>query len=258
LQLAESWDNCGLQIGSRAWPVNRIWIALDPLPEVVHAAVHAKVDLLITHHPLIFHPIKSIDLQTPVGRTIENALNASMGVYSAHTNLDSAGQGVNDALAGMIGITDTEPLVPAAEKSEGAPHEPRPGLGRVGRLSDGPMKLKVLIEQIKIKFSLESIKYTGSPDLKVERAAVCSGSGSGLLQAFLSTSAQVYVSGDLRYHDARIVQEAGRALIDIGHFHSEHLVLGPLAGRLRDAASAKGWPVDIQVCPLESDPFAFI
>jgi GTP cyclohydrolase I len=251
LHLAESWDNCGLQIGSRAWTVGRIRLALDPTTEVIQAAARDKVDLIITHHPLIFHPLRSIDLQTPVGRTIESALNAKTALYCAHTNLDSARQGVNDALAGAIGLKNTAPLVPADNPLDDA----NAGMGRIGRLPR-VQTLKGLIAQIKASFRLDYIRYAGNPELKIDQAAVCSGSGSSLIPAFLSTAAQVYISGDLRYHDARDIQEAGRALIDIGHFHSERLILDPLAGRLKETADAKGWQLDIQVCRLQRDPFA--
>jgi len=257
LHLAESWDNCGLQIGSRAWKVQRLWLALDPLPEVIQAAAREKVDFIITHHPLIFHPLRSIDLQTPAGRTIETALKARTAIYAAHTNLDSAQHGVNDALAHAIGLEDTEPLVVAANTLHEAADGARPGMGRLGRLSPD-IKLKVLVEQIKLKFELCHLKVAGDPELQINRAAVCSGSGSSLLSSFLASSAQVYISGDLRYHDARIAEEAGRALIDIGHFPSEHLVLKVLAERLQKTAAEKRWPLDIQVCRLESDPFVIL
>jgi GTP cyclohydrolase I len=250
--LAESWDNCGLHIGSRAWRVHRIRVALDPSVEVVEAAARDKVDLIITHHPLIFRPLKSIDVQTPVGRVIDIALQAKMSLYCAHTNLDSAREGVNDALARAIGIQDALPLVRAVTP-DGLQADV--GMGRVGRLSRAA-KLEVLVERIKESIGLNYIKYSGDPDLGIDVAAVCSGSGSSLIPAFLATSAQVYISGDLRYHDAREIQACGRALSDIGHFHSERLVLDPLADRLKEAADTNKWEMDIQVCRLERDPFA--
>ncbi|HSO19151.1 MAG TPA: Nif3-like dinuclear metal center hexameric protein, partial [Desulfosarcina sp.] len=103
-RLAESWDKVGLQIGSRDWPVNKVWTALDPLPEVVAAACRSDVDLLITHHPLFFKPIQSIDCMTPQGRIAEMALSRKLAVFCAHTNLDSAAAGVNDVLAGRMGL----------------------------------------------------------------------------------------------------------------------------------------------------------
>jgi dinuclear metal center YbgI/SA1388 family protein len=252
--LAEEWDNCGLQVGSRLWSVQRVWIALDPLPSVIHMAVHRKIDLIITHHPLLFHPLRSIDLQTPIGQTIETALAARLALYAAHTNLDSTRQGVNDILGRMIGLHHMTALVPAEKRvSETDPDGPL-GMGRVGRLPE-PLTLKALAARIKTRLHLNVIKVAGNPDLIVDQVAVCSGSGAGLMSSFLDGPAQVYVSGDLRYHDARTVEQLGRALIDVGHFPSEHLVLDPLAEQLRDMAQEHKWPVVIEACRLEHDPF---
>jgi len=102
--LAESWDNVGLQIGSRSWPVKKVWTALDPLPEVVAAAIENGVDLLVTHHPLIFKPLNRIDSDTPTGRIAEMALAAKLAIFCAHTNLDSAAGGVNDMLAKRMAL----------------------------------------------------------------------------------------------------------------------------------------------------------
>jgi dinuclear metal center YbgI/SA1388 family protein len=111
-RLAESWDNVGLQFGDRAWPVEKIWVALDPLPEVVAEACENEVDLLVTHHPLFFKSLKKIDCATPVGRIVSLAAAGRLAIFSAHTNLDSATGGVNDVLAGLLGLDDCLPLSP--------------------------------------------------------------------------------------------------------------------------------------------------
>ena len=110
--LAESWDNVGLQFGDGAWPVKKIEVALDPLPEVVAEACENDVDLLVTHHPLFFKPIKNIDCATPVGRIVSLAAANRLAIFSAHTNLDAVIGGVNDVLARMVGLDDYRPLSP--------------------------------------------------------------------------------------------------------------------------------------------------
>jgi len=114
-RLAEAWDAVGLQIGNRDWPVNKVWTALDPLPEVVAAACENDVDLLVTHHPLFFKPIKRIDCRTPQGRIAEMALSRKLAIYSAHTNLDSVPGGVNDVLAQRMGLTNLRALVASVD-----------------------------------------------------------------------------------------------------------------------------------------------
>lgn len=258
--LAESWDNCGLQVGALQWPVKKVWVALDPLIEVVSAAASQDVDLVITHHPLIFKPLRTIDLDTPEGKVIETALKARLAIYAAHTNLDSARNGVNDVLARKIGLDRTAPLVPvsALESTDAAiPGGITAGMGRIGRL-DPPMTVARLAREIKKQLGLAKVKVAGRADRVVGKVAVCSGSGGGLLGSFLTSDSEVFVSGDLRYHDARAVEEAGRALIDIGHFASEHLIVESLFNQLDRQVKDAGWDVQVAPCRLEHDPFELV
>ena len=262
-ELAESWDNVGLQVGSRDWPVKSIWVALDPLPQVVTAACRADVDLLITHHPLIFKPLKSIDCTTPAGGIIQSALQHRMTIFSAHTNLDSATDGVNDTLARRIGLHhlsvlkqeahDTGRIVVNDDLDEQEPLAVQ-GLGRTGDLSQ-TTTLASLAGEVKKSLDLKSVAIAGDPDLPVDKVALCSGSGASLLGDFFASGAQVYISGDLRYHDARDVEMAGRGLVDIGHFASEHLIVGVLAGKLAERLDKSGADVSVEACRLEEDPF---
>ena len=109
-RLAESWDNVGLQLGSLDWPVKKVWTALDPLPEVVAGACENNVDLLVTHHPLFFKPVKQIDCDAPLGRITEAALAGKLAIFCAHTNLDSTVGGVNDVLAERMGLEQLQVL----------------------------------------------------------------------------------------------------------------------------------------------------
>jgi len=359
-RLAEEWDNAGLQVGQGDWPVQKIWIALDPLPDVVAAACSADADLLITHHPLILKPLRSIDFSTPAGSIIRMAHEHRLAIFAAHTNLDSAAGGVNDILASEIGLINLKPLVPGQKseifkfavyvpseyerkvmnalfetqagnigkyscctfrhrgtgtfkpddsakpfsgrngeishtdeirieavvpKNELAhvvdhvrkvhpyeimaydlypmvsscnDEEKKEGLGRVGELGE-PTDLASFAGNIKKRLGLGAVKIAGNADLPVRRAAICTGSGSGLIKAFFSSSAQVYVSGDMRYHDARDVQAAGRGLIDIGHFASEHLFVRALGEQLREMLPQTGiTDVKVEPCLIEKDPFIIL
>lgn len=259
-RLAESWDNCGLQVGALGWAVHKVWVALDPLLSVVEAAAGQGVNLLITHHPLIFRPLRNIDVDTAEGKIIAAALRHRMAIYAAHTNLDSANGGINDQLAYKIGLERLVPLVPAkiAEIDEGAsPEFKAAGIGRIGQLKR-PIAASRLARQVKKEFGLAKIKVAGNDERIVDKVAVCSGSGGSLLEAFLASDAQVFVSGDLHYHDARAVENSGRCLIDIGHFASEHLMVQDLYTRLKQAANQAGWEVQITPCGMEKDPFNHI
>ena len=252
--LAESWDNCGLQVGDPKWPVKKVWVALDPLLSVIDAAAEQLVDLVITHHPLIFKPLRTIDLDTPEGKTIAAALKGRTAIFSAHTNLDSARDGINDELARRIGLDGLAPLVPADPPASATDLM---GMGRIGRLNP-PLTVGALAQKIKQQLGLAKVKIAGRGDRMIGKVAVCSGSGGSLLGNFLDSDAEAFVTGDSRYHDARTVEEADRALIDIGHFGSEHIMIDMLCRLLSGEAAEAGWDVRIEACKLEQDPFEFV
>ena len=346
LNLAENWDNVGLQVGQGEWPVSKIWIALDPLPDVVEAAAQQKVDLLVTHHPLLFPHISQIDWQTPLGKILSVSRQHRLSIFAAHTNLDTATGGLNDQLAKLLQLETLKVLnrnssasnvklvvdVPAGSEQrlwevlfapntdmEGQPpsgffgvqgsgilkrdrqkrsksaaqplvrsaftiqaselqgvihnltlsfsedefaYEVYPlahpsldtGLGRIGVLAQATT-LEAFATRVKTSMGLSRIRIAGRSDLRVRKVAVCTGSGSELFKDFVASGADVYVSGDLKYHDARAVEALDRGLIDIGHFASEHIVVGWLTQRLQQCLDARGIPVSVEACALERDPF---
>jgi dinuclear metal center YbgI/SA1388 family protein len=262
--LAESWDNVGLQVGDPGRTVKRIWIALDPTYEVVNAACRDKVDLLITHHPLLFKPLQSLNFSTPVGAIIDLAVRHHLAIFAAHTNLDSALGGINDILAGRIGLRDLKPLVRAQEpqrlQNDDCPPvapDQSAGIGRVGLL-ESSVDLKTLANKIKNSLKLRYLKITGDPALTVKKVAVCSGSGASLLADFFASGAQVFISGDFRYHDARDVEASHLGLIDIGHFASEHLIVHVLAEKLAGLFADLKMSPTVKACDLETDPFTVL
>jgi dinuclear metal center YbgI/SA1388 family protein len=263
-RLAESWDNAGLQIGKRSWPVSRIMTALDPSPQVIDDALNRNVDLLITHHPLLFTPLKAIDLDTAIGALVARAVTRRLAVYAAHTNLDSVCGGLNDELARRLELVDLSPLVPAPAAVAG--HDPggraaaaakSEGLGRVGTL---PKQIPLLQLGLRLKGLLpaDHVRMVGNAEMMVQRVAVCSGSGASLLDAFYASGAQVYISGDLGYHHARTAEAIGVGLLDIGHFASEHLVTTTLSGLLEKQCADHGISVSIHPCDIEKNPFVVL
>jgi len=255
--LAEEWDNIGLQVGDRHWAVRRVGVALDVSMAVIDAACEMKVDMLITHHPLIFRPLRSIDCHTPVGSIIQKAIMHRIAIFSAHTNFDKSDEGLNDILAGRIGLLNCTALEKAKTLDNTIPEEGLQGIGRVGSLPKA-LKLHEFAADIKDRLNLDGAKIVGNPDLIITKAAVCTGSGSSLINTFLTSGAQVYISGDLRFHDAREVEAADLSLIDIGHFPSEYLMVEALVRRLSQMVSQNRLAVSIQSCGAESDPFVAV
>jgi dinuclear metal center YbgI/SA1388 family protein len=246
--LAEDWDNVGLQVGRVDWPVHRVWIALDPSPDVVSAACQREVDLLITHHPLIFRPLNFVDFDSAIGAAIWMAAKNKLAIFAAHTNFDSAVDGLNDILARRIGLTKLQPLVkPEDSQNDG-------GLGRIGELTK-PLDLKSFALNVKKKLGVVSLKVAGDLTMIISKVAVCTGSGSSLIHNFFSSGAQVFISGDLHYHDAKEALPKKLGLLDIGHFASEQLMIEVLAERLSRLLTDKEFSVNVEACRLEKDPF---
>jgi dinuclear metal center YbgI/SA1388 family protein len=217
--------------------------------------------MLITHHPLIFRPLKRIDFNTPDGAIIQMAVKHQLAVYSAHTNYDIAKDGVNDILGQRLRLQNLEilhpvkPDVSALDESGSFVNKKNTyGIGRIGTLSEAS-SLKTLVSMVKKELGLDYVKVAGSLKKKVFRVAVCSGSGSSLMKAFLSSDADVYISGDIHYHDARDAEAVQRAIIDIGHFASEHLLVEALASRLDKRVRQAGLDATITACSIEEDPF---
>jgi len=256
-RLAEAWDNVGLQVGQKDWPVKKIWIALDPSPDVVSAACQKNIDLLITHHPLIFKPLRSIDFNSATGNSIRLAAQNQLALFAAHTNFDSAAGGLNDTLAQRIGLANLKTLDKSGDSGDIYPLQATNkewGLGRIGELAKS-QDLRSFALDIKKTLGLASVKVAGDLSLTITRAAVCTGSGSSLMKVFLASGAQAFISGDLHYHDAKEVQTAKRGLIDIGHFASEHLIIEVLAQRLSRLLTDKDFNVTVAAYRLEKDPF---
>lgn len=258
VQLAESWDNPGLQVGDKRWPVEKILISLDPTPTVLKNAAEASVNMLITHHPLVFRPLKSVDLETPVGGIVGTAIRNAIAIYAAHTNLDSAEEGLNDFLAARLGLTQLTVLAPhGGEGPDDLSEIQKNGLGRIGDLPE-PMELLTLCRTMKQVLGLDSVRLVGDPKRPVSRVAVCTGSGGSLLDRFFSSGADVFVTGDVRYHDARDAEDRQAALIDIGHFGSEHVMVEQLGNRLRAMLAGRRMDVEVLTCDVEKDPFVVL
>ena len=248
--LSESWDNCGLQVGDADWTVEKIWVALDPLPDVIAAASQSEVDLVITHHPLIFKPLKTIDVHTPEGSVIQQALRENLAIYSVHTNLDRVQAGVNDVLASAIGLTEVAPL-------SRDPESGNPGFGRIGKLVS-TLNPSELILQLKTALKLEHVKVAGDLNLNIRKVVVCSGSGSSMIPQFFNSDADAFISGDLHYHDARLFEFNAKVLIDIGHFASEHLIVDALTKRLKQRFRSEGLILEVEAYAFEKDPFLVV
>ena len=250
---AESWDRCGLLVGDPRAAVERVLVALDPTSMTIGEAAANGCQCLITHHPLFLRPLEDLRTDRFPGRLIAAALANGIHLIAAHTNLDSARQGTNDQLAELLGLEAVKPLESAAGWSNEARYG---GMGRIGRLRE-PVSFAVLVAAVQKALGGLPVRTVGDPDRRVQQVALWTGSGAGLLEQVIAGGSDVYVTGYIKYHEAQRALEAGLALLDIGHFASERLVVAPVAEYLQARAAADGLALEVLVAVQEKDPFCF-
>lgn len=349
--LALKSDNTGLMLGNEESAVNSILVSLDINDDVYKEAVERGCSLVINHHPFIFHPLSRIDLKSPKGKLIEKLIAGGINVFSAHTNLDIAGQGINEYLSKIIGLTDVEVLnmtyeekllklavyVPReyAEKvrkaimdagagytgnyscctfniqgkgtflpEEGSspfigergrletvdevkietvikaadmenvkkkvleshPYEEpaidiypisgnrKYGLGRIGLLKN-PVTLKELCQKVKDLLKADYLNVVGDPERIVHKVALCSGSGADYIIDAVAAGCDVYLTGDIKYHDACDARDMGLALIDGSHFATENIYMGYLADYLKNELEKRNLAAEVYVSVKNKSPF---
>ena len=209
LSIQEKWDNSGLCIGSPDAPVSSVLFGLDCTPELVDEAIECGADMIVTHHPLIFSGLKKISPDDMVGEAVFKAIKAGISIYAAHTNADKVIAGVSGAMAAKLALQNVEIL---SEDGEGT------GLGVVGDLVE-PMTAQQMVEMVKDRFALKTVKASKPVDGMITRVAMCGGSGGSLIGAAKAAGAQLYISGDISYHN--FFTSEGFMLMDIGHYESE-------------------------------------
>ena len=216
-ELKMDWDNVGLNCGSRNAPVRKIMVALDPFEHVCNEAVAWQADLLVTHHPLIFRPLPMVTDDAAITRGLMELIRHNIGHICAHTNLDCAPGGVNDALAAVLGLENVQPL--------GA-------YGGMMRYGDVPeQSLTQFLGFVKEQLHCDGLRYCdgGKP---VHKVAVGGGSCSEGLYDALQAGCDTFVTSDVKYNGFWDAKEQGLSLIDAGHFHTENPVIAVLAAKI--------------------------
>ncbi len=240
-ELAEKWDNCGIQIGDPNSIVHGIGFALDPTPSTIYAAHCNDCNLLITHHPAILKSVLRIIPDSFVGRTIFESFKWGVSLVALHTNFDAAPGGLNDSLAGMLKLTDIRVPSPA-------------NCARTGKLAE-PTSLCTLAKDLKAQFNSETLRFIGDADKKIESVFLACGSGSGYLPEALQFGSDVMITGDIKYHTARESMELGLSLIDVGHFPLEIMSVKLLKEAFERELDSAGLKIPCIECNNENDPF---
>ncbi|HWR23933.1 MAG TPA: Nif3-like dinuclear metal center hexameric protein [Feifaniaceae bacterium] len=238
-RLAEEWDNVGLLIEPEAADITRILVALDCTAEVVKEAREVNAQLVLTHHPLFFKPVRRILHSDPDTAAAYALIRSGIGLYAMHTNLDCAMGGVNDALASALGLADVRPLLlPDLLLSEETQ-----GLGRVGNLKEQP-SLGDFARQVGTDLDA-AVRVAGERERVIRRVAVVGGSGGDYIRAAKAAGADVLVTGEVRHHQALEALFMGLGLVEAGHYETECVVLGPLIAGLQAALEEIQYKVDL-------------
>lgn len=219
--LAEDWDNAGLVVGTEQKSVKNVLVALDCTTAVADEAKARGCELVVAHHPLLFHSAKKLLPDDPDTAAVFRLIRNGVGLYSAHTNLDAAEGGVNDVLAGLFGIVSAEPFLD--------------GMGRVGLLQRA-CTLDELVSQVNALLNT-SARFTGDPETAVATLAVLGGAGGDAIRAAKAAGADALLTGEIRHHEAWIANEIGLSVIVAGHYETENVVLLPLIRRLQSVTN---------------------
>lgn len=249
--LAESWDHPGLQIGNVHTPVKKVLVALDLTAENASYAADNGVNLIISHHPFLFRSLHEIDLGTYRGKIIETLIRSSIVSFAAHTNLDIARGGVNDVLAEKLSLSDVSGLDPAENGSDAD------SLGRTGMLPR-VMSGKEAVSYIREKLEMPVIRYSGDINKNVKKIAILGGAGSEYIHDAKRLGADLFLTGDLKYHEAQEAYASDIIVVDGGHFYTEHPVVQNLANRLRQSFEEKNWDIEVVEDPVARDVFSYI
>ncbi|MDY6084745.1 MAG: Nif3-like dinuclear metal center hexameric protein [Dialister sp.] len=327
--LAESWDRVGLQIGRGKTKVKKILAALDVTEDNVEYAATHGVNMIVSHHPFLFRPVIPLDTDTWKGRIIEKLIKHNIVSFAAHTNLDTAEGGVNDALAEALELTNPRGLVPGykeasckvvvyvepmlAKRLSHALGQAFPGrvgrfyllddeddfttearlefnteekslssvkdmiaemagappmdiyrladggktecMGRIGELARSLPGKEALL-YVKEKLKIPSLRYCGNPDITVRRIAVLGGAGIEFFPVAKQAGADLYVTGDVKYHEAQEAAGSGLLVADGGHFYTERVIIPKLAKCIRNEAALQGWELEVIEDPSARDVFS--
>lgn len=213
----QSWDNVGLLCGRKNKEVNRILIALDPFEAVADEAIRRGADLILTHHPLIFHPVYSVTDETSVGRTLTKLLRNDISAINAHTNLDIAPGGVNDCLANTLGLQEIAVIEPEFTDSDGRDW----GLLRSGTVET--QELEAFLEHVKNALHCPHLRYAPGGK-QVHKVAVGGGACADEFMSAVQAGCDTFVTSDVKYNVFWDARDIGLSIIDAGHFYTENPV----------------------------------
>ncbi|CCG90089.1 Nif3-like dinuclear metal center hexameric protein [Pediococcus pentosaceus] len=241
-------DPVGLQIGNVNNDIKRVMVTLDVRPEVVDEAIKQNCDMIFSHHPLIFRPIKNLDLSNPQNQMYAKLIQNSILVYSAHTNLDVAKGGMNDWLTEAMGLNHVQMVYSNHYDTN---------IGRIGVLPT-PVTVEEFAKTLKKIFNLEGLRLVANDNkAMVKNVAVIGGDGGKFYPEMLKAGADVFVTGDVYYHTGHDMLADGINVVDVGH-NVEKICIPKLASLFNEWKANNDWEVEIIESTVNTNPYQFI
>ena len=242
LSLQEDWDNSGFQL-KLSDNVNRVLVALEITDEVIDEAIEMGADLILTHHPLYFRPLKCIESGKYLSDFTIKLIKNNISVYSSHTPFDICEGGNNDYLGQLLGLENIRPM--AGDDSS---------ITRCGTLKV-PATAYEIIEKAEEALVIDSgfFKYSGELDTVIRKIGWCTGAGDEFVEMALKEGCELFISGDVKYHTAQNARSMGISLLDCGHFGTEYLFAENMASKLDKSEN-----LDILVSRVNINPFTLI
>lgn len=244
LETQEEWDNSGWQIKLTNGEISKVMVALEINRQVIFDAVLNNIDLIITHHPLIFGGINHVDHNNNTGNYIVELIKHGISVYSTHTPFDKCHGGNNDYLGQVLGLENISLM--GTDTS---------GFCRMGLISGEGMKVPYFIEHASkaLKVDKKLFNYAGSLDKTIKKVGWCTGAGAEFIKNAKAAGCDLYITGDLKYHAAQEARELDIAVLDCGHFGTEQIFCENVISMLDKIDG-----VDIIQCDVNLNPFAVI
>ncbi len=240
----EEWDNCGLLIGEFGTEVTKVLVCLDVDLMILEYAAENGYNFIISHHPLIFKGVTKIVEENEVQKIIAFSILNKISIYSMHTNYDFADYSMNDHIAELLELDDIRGY---ADDERGFK------IGRMGTVKNG-ISIKQLAKRVKERLKLENLSYSGDNEKIIKNILISTGSFDYDLLKPSNDDVDLIISGDIKYHAAKMLQEKGIAVIDAGHYGTE-ITFSPL---IKKQLSNLLGDVTIDVVDFESNVFKSI
>lgn len=244
--LAESWDNTGFLVGEKDQECRRLMTCLTVTPETVQEAVEEGADLIVSHHPMPFRPLKELTGQTTTGKLLRTLIKNDISLYCPHTSFDSAPVfGINQQLAEALGLEQIEPFIPN--------HECGGGTGRMGTYTQ-PLTLRDFLAKVKNLFDLPYVQYVGDLEKPVKKVGIGCGSAGEFIQHALRFECSVFLTGETNFHTFLEAKAQGIGLVLMTHFAGEKYACGRLTEILKKEFPAleRVWGCRNETEPLET------